>query len=167
MYAELVRKTCTKCSVEQSISEFYKNKRYADGHVTWCKSCKKKHSRDNPQIIQKWSEENREASNAIKQKYAANNPEKVKASKARWAKANGKKMLAKTRRYQAAKRNATPKWLTTRQIAEMEQFYINCPQGYEVDHVVPLQGKQVKGLHVPWNLQYMLPRPNRKKSNKY
>jgi hypothetical protein len=58
----------------------------------------------------------------------------------------------------------TPKWANKEKI---KQFYKQKPKGYEVDHIIPLQGKFVSGLHVENNLQYLSKIDNVRKSNKF
>lgn len=70
-------------------------------------------------------------------------------------------------RYELALARATPRCLTAEQREEMERFYTACPAGLVVDHIVPIQGKYVSGLHVPWNLQYLSNKENFTKANKH
>lgn len=62
------------------------------------------------------------------------------------------------------KKNRSASWAN---IDKIKEIYANCPPGYEVDHIIPLQGKLVSGLHVENNLQYLTISENRKKSNNY
>jgi 5-methylcytosine-specific restriction endonuclease McrA len=70
-------------------------------------------------------------------------------------------------------REATPKWLTPEERLQMRDLYIQARklteltrERYVVDHIVPLRGEEVCGLHVPWNLRVITQEENLKKSNK-
>jgi hypothetical protein len=67
-------------------------------------------------------------------------------------------------KYRAAVINRTPAWA---EIGAIKAFYALCPEGYDVDHIVPLQGDLVSGLHVLKNLQYLPSKENNSKSNKF
>lgn len=78
--------------------------------------------------------------------------------------ANKSSYLARNALRRAKKLNATPSWADHEKIKEI---YNNCPEGYHVDHIVPLQGELVSGLHVECNLQYLTAEENLKKHNKF
>lgn len=127
-------------------------------------------------------------------KYRRDNPEKVTAAYHSWLERNKQRkadtdrqyrmnlprteFLSRCRRY-AAKRNAllnnaTPSWLTSQHYAQIALFYdaaVRLSQelgiAFEVDHIIPISGEHVSGLHVPWNLQVLPATDNREKSNKY
>ena len=90
-----------------------------------------------------------------------------------YAKLNPHLYAAKTRQRKAAKLQRTPSWLSAEQIHTIEQFYWEAAEisklvgeVYTVDHIVPLQGKIVSGLHVPWNLQIMSRSENSRQGNR-
>ena len=71
-------------------------------------------------------------------------------------------------------REATPKWLTPAERLQMRELYVQArklteltQERYVVDHIVPLRGESVCGLHVPWNLRVITQEENLKKSNKH
>jgi 5-methylcytosine-specific restriction endonuclease McrA len=70
-------------------------------------------------------------------------------------------------------RDATPKWLTDTHKMEIRLKYrlaieLSRATGerYAVDHIIPLHGENVCGLHVPWNLQILTQKDNLAKYNK-
>lgn len=58
----------------------------------------------------------------------------------------------------------TPSWAD---MDKIKDFYLKCPDGFHVDHIIPLRGKTVCGLHIHTNLQYLWASDNLIKSNKY
>jgi len=71
---------------------------------------------------------------------------------------------ARSAEYRASIELKTVSWANLEAIKE---FYRNCPEGMQVDHVVPLNGKNVSGLHVLENLQYLAKKDNLSKSNRF
>lgn len=72
--------------------------------------------------------------------------------------------LARNAARRALKLNATPSWANLEKIKEI---YRICPKGYHVDHIIPLQGELVCGLHVENNLQHLPALENMQKHNKF
>ncbi len=68
---------------------------------------------------------------------------------------------------QGKRRLRVPMWQTADEKKQIQLFYQFCPIGMAVDHIVPLCGKMVSGLHVLSNLQYLTPEENSRKRNHY
>jgi hypothetical protein len=96
-------------------------------------------------------------------KYRIDNKERIKEVKKKYYLKKPHIQCALNAKRKAIKLKATPKFANLEKIKEI---YKNCPKGYHVDHIIPLQGKNVCGLHVEWNLQYLTPSANISKSNK-
>ena len=91
-----------------------------------------------------------------------------------WRKANKEKICFYSNKYRLTKIGATPSWLSKEQLEEIKGFYELAKEcemltgdNYHVDHIVPLQGENVCGLHVPWNLQVLPAEVNLRKSNRF
>jgi hypothetical protein len=82
----------------------------------------------------------------------------------RWYEKNKSKQLAKSNMEKAARLQRIPSWAD---LDAIKEFYINRPEGHHVDHIVPLRGKTISGLHTLKNLQYLPAKENLSKGNKF
>ena len=120
-----------------------------------------------------WKENNKELI-AIKRKEYHEKNKDMQSEKAKVRRQNNKPNYnAKAAAERAAKKNATPKWLTKDHKTFIEiQYqmakYLEDRMGeeYHVDHIHPLQNDSVCGLHVPWNLRVIPAFDNLSKGNK-
>lgn len=91
-------------------------------------------------------------------------PELSKQRSLEYQQANPGIVNARVGKARARRRKAVVPWSD---IERIRQFYIDAPEGQCVDHVIPLHGRTVTGLHVSWNLQYLTGRENSRKANKF
>ena len=113
-----------------------------------------------------------------REKYIANAKaqpkEQTRAAKKRWKERNVGRVNASTAARKDRLRFATPKWLTDVQNLQIVAVYEESARltketgvAHHVDHIVPIRGKNVSGLHVPWNLQILTANENYLKNNKF
>jgi hypothetical protein len=136
-------------------------------------------------LAREWYLRNRELTKARAAAWAAENPEKVLQNKAKYRQRNAEKHNAYNREWFAmnkdkratyeAKRRAlllqrTPQWLTSDDEWMIGEAYHLAQLrskkfgfDWHVDHVLPLQGRKVSGLHMPMNLQVIPGTENCKK----
>ena len=144
MKAAIETQVCTKCGLEKPLSEYH-FRPDQQKHRRDCKDCRSKYQK----IYQK--------------AYYKANPEKNKANNKAWREANPEKCRARTAKRKAAKLKATPAWADLKKI---EEIYLNCPPGHQVDHYFPLQSPIMCGLHTELNLQYLPAKENISKGNR-
>lgn len=122
------------------------------------------------QYMKEWRERNPNRA----YEYYLENKEAIQTYRKEYVEKNKDKILAKTRKRQAAKLNRTPKWVDAEELWLIEEAYALARLRTEmtgiywhVDHVIPLQGKLVSGLHTISNLQVIPALLNYKKNNRY
>lgn len=160
-------KTCCTCKISKSLENYSKNKNRKDGIAAECRNCNNIRSKT-------WGQKNSEIVYLRNLEWRKNNRAKDRLNKRKWKLNNLDKHAAKEAERRAQKLNATPPWLNEIHLKEIENIYKsaktktkNSGIKYEVDHIIPLKGKNVSGLHVPWNLQIITSLENRVKSNNY
>jgi 5-methylcytosine-specific restriction endonuclease McrA len=99
------------------------------------------------------------------------NADQARAQQAVWRARNRALESARAKEREEHVRRATPRWAD---LADLRRFYFERQQisattgiAHHVDHIVPLRGKIVSGLHVPWNLRVIPAKENLSKQNKF
>lgn len=118
----------------------------------------------NRQFARNWATENPERNRLRAKTWAVENPEQNRKRASQWVVDNRGQANASRASRKIAKIKRTPPWAD---LEEIKQFYIDCPKGMHVDHIVPLQGELISGLHVLGNLQYLTPYENLSKGNRW
>lgn len=145
-------RTCNVCKIKLPLEAYHNVKALPLGKAYTCKECAKERTK-------RW--------------YLENPDKKKTLSKSDYSKNIDAYKERAYRRMTRAKQ-ATPPWLSEEQRKLISEFYkisLKLSKGsgvkYHVDHIIPLQGVNVCGLHVPWNLQVLPASENLLKSNKF
>lgn len=187
-------KICTKCGIDKPLDDYYKTKRDEDTRYGDCKKCRikrytdsyardptavkartREHFAQHPEAVRaanlKWTKENPEARNAIRRRWGKRNLKAERERVKKWAKNNPEKRTANRARRRAAKINRTPPWADKKAIlkvyGEARALQEATGEPYHVDHIYPLQGEKISGLHVDGNLRAVPARVNLSKSNNF
>lgn len=181
-------KTCNKCLCEKDTSAFYANKRMKDGLNTFCIEC---HKADNVarKAKNRADPEFKAMESKAKKAYRERTEEARAVYMAAWRTANKEHADWYSKKYRSEnkerysflcqkrkldKLNRTPEWLTDDDMWLMSEAYalaalrtrvLGVP--FHVDHIIPLRGKKVSGLHVPQNLRVIPGVENMRKTNKF
>ena len=176
-----MKKVCSICKVEKAAEEFSRNNNTSDKLHTYCKSCTKEkmtawYNLNKVAIAKKAKDSYINTPERIEYRKAAyaKNRDAARKSTAEWKKLNKDRVNTTKAKRRATKLKATPSWLSEEHISSIECMYwlaidLERVSGekYHVDHIVPLLGKNVCGLHVPWNLQILPAYINTSKGNTY
>ncbi len=160
-------KECTTCLQEKQVDEFYPKKHGKLGVASQCIKCMALEK-------SKYYLKNKESILIATNLYRKNNRASTNLAERKRFKKNKDKMAAKLARRLASKDNRTPKWLKPLDFQHIRLFYKAAKDltnelgiKFEVDHIIPLRGEFISGLHVPSNLQVITAVENRNKSNNY
>jgi hypothetical protein len=149
---------CKLCDVVyEDLTYFY---RHSSGYCWTCKECQKKRAA-------MWAKSNKERRLEIVKKSRAGSDVWKKYSN-KWKSVNGE-----TAKARASRLNRTPEWLTEADWIAIKGVYAMRERvekclgiKHHVDHIIPLRGENVSGLHVPWNLSVITAASNLRKNNK-
>lgn len=172
-------KVCSKCGLTKDLSSFSKLR---GGTRPDCKSCQssyaKKYYHKNKERIRenqaKYVNDNREKLHESNRRRYHENKEKYTATNKEWRGNNTDKINASSAKRHAQKLKAMPSWLSDQDKESIKSIYSLCRKltqdtgvDHHVDHIVPLRGDNVCGLHVHWNLQVVTAEENISKGNKH
>lgn len=146
---------CSKCFVEKPVTEFYLNSNKKPSKH--CKVCHRANGK-------RWREANPERCKKLAEKSRNKHREVMLERSREWRRANLKYDAFRSKLYRMRKQQQLPPWAD---IEAIKTMYLTCPDGYHVDHIIPLKGKFVSGLHVETNLQHLPAKENMRKRNTY
>lgn len=181
-------KKCNRCKIDKATTDFYANKRMKDGLNTFCILC---HKADNVarKLKNRQNTAFKQQEQAYKKQYRTQKKNQIAQYMQGYRKEHKERLLESGRAYrrnhsakyaylcQARKLaiiQRTPLWVgedekwLIREAYELAHLRDKIVGGkWHVDHIVPLRGKHVSGLHVIENLRVVTAHENMRKTNKF
>ena len=166
-------KVCTTCRTCKPLVEYSPRKGRPLGVHYSCKPCLAERAK-----LQRKTKGSTEDQKQVARERAAEwrkrFPQQNQEMKSSWRLKNPHIKNAANARRRASQMKSSPAWLNKVQKRQIQDIYwlardlkIVTGEDYHVDHIVPLQGKNVSGLHVPWNLQVLPADINLSKRNTF
>jgi hypothetical protein len=164
-------RTCSKCKILKEETEFTKRTRTEvcktkSGLQSRCKTCRRKSSLA-------WYSKNKARSILTSREWKIQNYEQSLSGHRAWLANNRDKCSALENKRKASKSNQTPSWVTKVEHIKIADLYkqagaLTKKTGiiHHVDHIIPLNGKYVKGFHCLANLQILTDKENLSKGNR-
>jgi len=165
---------CVACSADITLT--YKSK-----HGKKCAACVKAYQTtyraDNAQRIadskKAWKLKNKEHVETKDRAYAQLYPDRRTLARRKWSTANPGKDNASKTLNSIARKKRIPIWLSEDDKWMLDQAYELAALrtkmfgfAWHVDHVIPLNGRKVSGLHTPYNVQVIPGLENLRKGNR-
>lgn len=175
----MVMKKCSQCGEEKDRELFYRKYSARDGLASCCKECKLAknrewyHANSKKRIAQTniWRDNNPGAVKRSQKKYYDSNSKKRIHNAAKWAAKNRGRVAKREADRRASKILATPVWANQKYISLWYDFAKiesdRTGRRVQVDHIIPLKGKLVCGLHCARNMQLLFIEDNSSKNNRY
>lgn len=177
-------KICTKCKIDKTLDEFYDKKdKYKDkiytGKRTICIICiskkrKERYKNNREKELKKnleWAIANKEKHSIYLRAYFQEHKKEHCERTKKWYRENPQYCRNRQALKRALIKQRLPKFADKEKIREVYNKALEMTketgQLYHVDHIVPLRGENVSGLHVHYNLQVLLATENLLKSNKF
>lgn len=160
-------KKCYSCEAEKPLDQFYAKQRI-------CKTCHNAKSaayrQENKSKLADYMTKYREANRDKILSYDRNSKQQRATKNSNYYRINKKKWAAYSAKRRAQKSQATPSWADVKRVQsyyDVAAFFneVNGYVKYHVDHIVPLRGKKVCGLHVHTNLRIIFAAENLSKKN--
>lgn len=166
----MMTKHCAKCDSIKPREDFGSNVGRNDGLSVYCKPCTREYMASKDYDKQRWLLHRDREIERNKQYRAANAAREIERCRAKAKRLRSERpdvVNAANKARKAAQRRAIPKWADMDHIRLIYAKARELSQAFgidmQVDHIVPLRGKTVCGLHTPANLQLLAAGLNHKK----